>query len=245
MFDVDIVFFDLDDTLLDHRSAERAALADLAAETPELASLPPGHVENAYHAVNMDVWKAYGAGRIDKATAKAIRFERLFQELGIASAYAARMIGDRYLALYQRHWSYRPGAREAFLRAADRLPVGIITNGFVEIQRAKLQQFPELDKRSVEVVVSEEVGLMKPDPALFAWVERRVGVPSGRILYVGDSLHSDIRGGRVAGWEVAWIDGDPAFAPPGVFCFDDWHQLVDRLPARGQGHVATSPGRHG
>ncbi len=227
-FDVDFVFFDLDDTLLDHRHAERLALNDLAREIETLVPFRMESVEEAYHRVNQAVWEEYGAGRIDKAEAKRARFERLFDVMGIDGPDAADT-GDRYLELYARHWRPRQGALEAFSDVADRLRVGILTNGFREIQRAKLARFPDLDTRSAATIISEEIGLMKPDRRLFEWAAAHVGTQARRILYVGDSLRSDIRGGLAAGWQVAWIDGDPARAPTDAFCFSEWPDLLARI----------------
>jgi FMN phosphatase YigB (HAD superfamily) len=227
-FDVDFVFFDLDDTLLDHRHAERLALSDLRAELPCLSRIDPDTFERVYHEVNVAVWKEYGAGQLDKAQAKRARFDRLFDRLRIVGP-DGQEVGDRYLEVYSRHWRARPGALEAWSRIADRVPVGVMTNGFREIQEAKLLRFPEIADRSAATVISEVVGFMKPDPRIFEWAATSVGVAPGRILYVGDSLHSDIRGGHAAGWQVAWIDGDPARAPDGAVCFSDWSDLASRV----------------
>lgn len=231
--DVGFVFFDLDDTLLDHRHAERAALADLRETTPPLRDVPLERIVDVYHGVNRVVWEDYGAGRIDKAAAKRLRFERLFGALHLNGPDPAAA-GDEYLELYARHWRYRDGALEAFRSVAGALPVGILTNGFAEVQRSKLARFPDLAHHASVTVISEEVGMMKPDPALFDWASRQAGLPAARILYVGDSLRSDIRGGHAAGWQVAWIDGDPEEAPEGTLCFSDWSRLTATLlPASG------------
>ena len=78
---------------------------------------------------------------------------------------------------------------------------------------------------------------MKPDRRLFEHVRQRAGEALGAevapadLLYVGDSFTSDVEGGVGAGWRVAWFRGDPERAPDGVFCFDDWRALRERLGA--------------
>ncbi|MGH8927804.1 MAG: HAD family hydrolase [Acidimicrobiia bacterium] len=49
------------------------------------------------------------------------------------------------------------------------------------------------------VLDSHELGLVKPDPAIFAHALGRLGVPAQRAWYVGDSLYHDVGGGRAAG----------------------------------------------
>lgn len=228
--DADFVFFDLDDTLLDHRGAERAALTRLHAELPGASRHALEHFLETYRVVNADVWMAYGAGRITKHTAQALRFERLFERLGIVGTDPVRL-GETYLERYGGHWAWLDGAEEAYRAAAGRVPVGIITNGFAEVQRAKLARFPELAERARVILISEEAGLMKPDPRLFDHAARLSGHAPHRLLYVGDSLHSDVEGALGAGWQAAWFGGDRSVAPSGTLVIDDWRHFRDVLGA--------------
>ncbi len=224
------VFFDLDDTLLDHRSAERAALRDLCIHFSEaFADRPLAEVQSTYHINNVALWTAYAAGEIDKETLRRRRFEVLLDRLQIASLDPDEA-SDHYLACYANHWSYCPGARDAFLAIADVLPTGILTNGFAEQQHAKLNRFPELRSRSRAVVISEEVGYMKPHPKLFAEASARAGAEPGAILYVGDSYTSDIAGARRAGWQAAWYAPETASGQgEEAMRFTDWTALTGVL----------------
>jgi putative hydrolase of the HAD superfamily len=49
------------------------------------------------------------------------------------------------------------------------------------------------------VVDSHEVGLTKPDPAIFVHALDRLGVDAAGTWYVGDSIYHDVGGGRKAG----------------------------------------------
>ncbi|NNF58207.1 MAG: HAD-IA family hydrolase [Rhodothermaceae bacterium] len=222
------IYFDLDDTLLDHRAAERSALADCTVHFEQhFNGHDLAHVQETYHAHNAPLWRAYGAGRIGREDLKRLRFARLLQALSIETV-ESEAVGAYYLQCYARHWSWTAGAETAFHALADRFPVGILTNGFAEIQQAKLDRFPELRGRAAAIVISEEVGAMKPSPVLFAHATEVVGVAPEQILYVGDSLHSDVEGGRDFGWQVAWYRGD-ASVRDDVLVFDDWTALLVAL----------------
>lgn len=54
-------------------------------------------------------------------------------------------------------------------------------------------------------MTSEETGLVKPDRASFDLLARRLGVPNGEILYVGNSERYDVRGALGAGMRAALI----------------------------------------
>lgn len=226
---IQFVYFDLDDTLLDHRHAERQGLADVCQHfDTHFAGVAVETVLETYHTQNVPLWRQYAAGDLEKDDLKRLRFERTLADLGIAGL-DADSLNTVYLDCYARHWMLPDAARAAFHAVADRFPVGLLTNGFAEIQHAKLDRFPELRERANAVVISEEVGVMKPHPHIFAHAATLAQVPASNILYVGDSFTSDVQGALQAGWQVAWFTSNGASAPEDVFCFDHWERLTDWL----------------
>ena len=232
--DLQFIYFDLDDTLLDHRQAERDALADVHAAFPEaFDEVTAKRLQEAYHAHNVPLWERYADGEIDKDELKRLRFEQLLETLAIDSV-APRRVGAHYIERYTHHWTAMPGAFDAFRQIADRFPVGLLTNGFSETQHAKVDRFPVLEERSEVVVVSEETGYLKPDSRVFDHAAEIAEAAPEAILYVGNSLRSDVKGGLNAGWQVAWYtpNGLNGEAPPEsdrLFRFQTWSQLTDWL----------------
>jgi len=226
------VYFDLDDTLLDHSYAERKALADVRDRYLEIfGTLSVDELQARYHAINAPLWRRYADGEIDKQTLKDRRFAALLAEVGAPHANPA-LVRRYYMRRYGHHWRFVPGAQAAYEAIAEERPVGIMTNGFAEVQSQKLDTFPVLADQAEAVVVCEEVGVLKPDPKVFAHATERAGVDSDEVLYVGDSYHSDVEGAQQAGWRVAW------FAPDGTdgrstddrgFVFEDWDAFRARL----------------
>ena len=216
------VYFDVDNTLLDHSAAERAGLQDLhAAHAEAFTGVPVAQLQQTYHAASGPLWKQYAEGTIDKAAVKERRFAHTFGALGVA--LDPRAANAFYMARYATHWQAIDGALAAFDAVAAQLPVGIITNGFLETQRRKLDRFPVLRDRSAAVIISEETGVLKPHPRLFAEAAQRATVAPADILYVGDSLFSDVEGATRAGWQAAWYTTatDPVDAPVALR-FHDW-----------------------
>ncbi len=66
------------------------------------------------------------------------------------------------------------------------------------------------------VVTSAEVGVSKPDPAIFAHGLELAGVTAQEALHVGDELELDVAGARAAGVAAVLVVRDGAPAPPGV-----------------------------
>ncbi|MBO6575251.1 MAG: HAD-IA family hydrolase [Rhodothermales bacterium] len=208
---VRFVYFDLDDTLLDHRAAQDAALADLRDDLRALGAFSLAHVRSSYAAVNRVVWQEYAAGTRDKEGTRSGRFALLFENLGLEEDPV--LAADRYLEAYADHWVLLDGASEAVSLIAGKWPVGVLTNGFAEAQRAKLARFPDLTAQFESVVISEEEGVLKPHPKLFRIASQKAGTDPGAILYVGDSISSDVEGGLNAGWQVVWFTAADAQGP--------------------------------
>lgn len=229
--DIQFVYFDLDDTLLDHQYAEQKALSDVRrAFADAFAGITDKTLHRTYRACSGPLWRQYAAGTIDKAALKLGRFEHLLAALDIDPLHPAP-VSEYYLRRYATHWRFVPGAREAFATIAERFPVGLLTNGFTEIQTDKLARFPLLRTRAEAVVITEETGYLKPHPEAFAHAARAADTDPKHILYVGDSYHSDVQGGQAAGWQVAWFteDGAPTIDEPPRLMFDTWDALLQHL----------------
>jgi len=88
------------------------------------------------------------------------------------------------------------------------------------------------------IVVSERVGTIKPDLAIFRAAEVALAppgtasLPPAAILHVGDDWAADVLGGSRAGWRVAWLRARPADSPlPGSEPDDSAEPdlVIDRL----------------
>jgi HAD superfamily hydrolase (TIGR01549 family) len=230
--DVEFVYFDLDDTLLDHAHAERKALADVRDRYLAIfGTLSVDELQEQYHAINGPLWRRYADGEIDKDTVKRQRFEQLLAAVGAPHADPA-LVGRYYMQRYASHWQFIPGARAAYEAVAEQVPVGVMTNGFAEVQAQKFDAFPVLRERAHAVVVCEEAGVLKPAPEAFAHAADEASVEPDDVLYVGDSYRSDVEGAQNVGWRVAWF---ARHGPNGRstdergFVFQQWDTFADRL----------------
>jgi len=227
--DIQFVYFDIDDTLLDHKTAQEHALVDVYNRfQDQFGDIDLSTVQQIYHTHNVALWKQYALGEIDRPFLQEQRFLRLVQELDIHSA-PHQEIGSYYMKQYAEHWTYCEGAYETFTHIADQYPVGVLTNGFTEVQHAKLARFNELRDRLAATVISEEVGYMKPHPELFKHASAKAETAPQHILYIGDSYTSDIEGGLNAGWNVIWYKPQATNIPNGVDHITTLSELKDRL----------------
>lgn len=186
-----LVLFDLDDTLCDHdtslrlrlRRAFAAAGHDLPA--PEMDALIEAAMPTAF---------SYPERFADLLATHGVTDPAL-QQRGV-DAY----LSDRYhgLELFEEALS----VVEAIKRQAR---VGMITNGPTEIQRNKIIRL-EIAELFPFVLISEEVGVWKPDPAIFQRALELGEAAPEEAVYVGDSPEHDIAGARAAGITSVWIN---------------------------------------
>ena len=148
---------------------------------------------------------------------------------------------DAWFAAYLEH--YRAGwsafddvlpALGALAAARPGLPLGIVTNGEGEPQRAKLAAIGLADRFSV-VVASAEVGIAKPDAAIFALACDQLGVAPHETAHVGDRLDLDAQGAAAAGLRGVSLDRAGAGASPvaGVATIAALHELPAALGISG------------
>jgi len=94
-----------------------------------------------------------------------------------------------------------------------RVRMGIITNGLREVQRPRIRQVG-MENFFQVVLVSDEIGLAKPDTRFFARAHAEMGLPEKeKVLVVGDSYASDIAGAKNFAFPSCWFN-PKALQPP-------------------------------
>ncbi len=223
------IYFDLDNTLLDHTRAEKEALKETKENFNLLSNVELLIWQETYHSINVSLWNRYGSHEIDRPYLQHHRFKDTLDALNLDSSYSDEM-ADFYIHRYQDHWYWVDGAEAAFDHLRKKYDVGILTNGFSEVQHRKFDKFNFYEKAR-HIVISEEIGFMKPQPEIFEHATKITGYDAGSILYVGDSYTSDIMGGAKYGWKTAWFTYDTTAEKQteADFIFNDFEQLLNVL----------------
>ena len=201
------VFFDADDTLFDYPGAERAAL--LACLEEFRIPLEPESFIAAYRRHNHDVWREFERGETDQSTLRVERFRRLAAEL-VLPALPLERISAFYLEALAGQPQLLPGALDLVRGLAKKFPLALITNGIASVQKKRFAASP-LSAYFQSIVISEEVGVAKPDPRIFRPALEKLGLDAADVLYVGDSVTSDMAAARTPAWTSA---GSTHRAPP-------------------------------
>lgn len=196
------IYFDLDNTLLNHNLAETKAQQATYGKFESLQNVELQEWLDMYKEINHNLWVQYQNSEIDREQLQYLRFHDTMSRLNISVADSPA-VGDFYMNQYRNHWTWVDGASEMLKNVCETHQVGIITNGFKETQTLKMEALSMYDY-SRELIISEDLGVLKPHPDVFNFATEKAGVPREEILYVGDSYSSDIIGGYRAGWRTAW-----------------------------------------
>ena len=209
------VLFDLDDTLFDHYESARAALERVQSCHEGLGALSLDEIDRAHSRFLEELHREVVAGRIGLDDARRERFRRLLVVAGVDPAselvqLAAATYRDQYLVARRE----MAGAAALLPMVRRRAKVGIVTNNLLEEQQDKLRHCG-LDGFVDVLVVSEEAGTAKPDPAIFALALGRLGCDPHEAVMIGDSWSADVIGARAAGIRPIWFNRNGAPPPDG------------------------------
>lgn len=194
---IELVLFDLDDTLCDYAGARALRLS--TAFSAALETLPGGRVRPP----------------VDDLIAASIaihphgsdHFLEVLRPHGVSAEAASAAIAwyraNRYHGL--KLFAETVETLAALRAAAPSRPIGLVTNGPAETQRAKIALL-ELDGLVDFAVVSGEFGVEKPDQSIFIEALRQGGAPADATIFAGDSPAHDIAGAKGAGIFAVWVN---------------------------------------
>jgi putative hydrolase of the HAD superfamily len=84
------------------------------------------------------------------------------------------------------------------------------------------------------IVVTEDVGALKPHPAAFELAAEELGLEPGQVLHVGDREDCDVDGALAAGMQAALFCRDPKnTATKAGFLFSSWRDFISEADKRG------------
>jgi HAD superfamily hydrolase (TIGR01549 family) len=216
--DIEAVLFDLDDTLHDDTYAYQTAAEEVAREVAAEHGIDALALKAAYVAEAEGFWKQLSADTLQtKLTAVRARlWHSALEAVGIADARLAQRSAQRYSDYRKKYFLPYPGAVDLLrsLRAA-RKKLGIVTNGMSETHHEKIALL-RIGEFFDAIFIADEVGMIKPDPRLFAHACATLGSAPERCAMVGDRYDRDIRGAHDAGLFTIWLNVRDETVPPGA-----------------------------
>ena len=198
---IEFLFLDLDDTILDFHKAERLAISKTFRQ---FGLEPTEQVLNEYHEINIMHWQMLERGELTRDQVLVNRFACLFEKKGIT--VDPQLVARTYEHNLGIGHYFLPGAEEAVRSLHGKYRLFLASNGTAAVQHSRLTSaglYPWFEK----VFISQKLGYNKPSRAYFEACYREIpGFDPKKAIMVGDSLTSDIQGGKNGGMRTVWIN---------------------------------------
>jgi putative hydrolase of the HAD superfamily len=197
----EFLFFDLDNTLWDFSANSKVALKQTLEERNLISHLDSfDEYFQVYEQINNSLWSDYRSKKITKQALIVERFSRSLEAFHITHQ-DWEAINSHYLNCMGLQTKLFPGTLEtlAFLKAKG-YQMHIITNGFKEVQHAKLLN-SGLSNFFGKVFISEEIHTTKPHRQIFEHALKSCNAPKAKSIMIGDSWEIDILGAQRFGMD--------------------------------------------
>jgi putative hydrolase of the HAD superfamily len=199
------ILFDLDDTLFDHQHSTRCALRGMQQAVPQLAAIPLTDLEYVHRHLLDTLHGQVLRGNLTLEAARLARFQHLLHHFDIHTTRASLVdLASRYRAIYQAERRAIPGVHALLHALRPHIQLGIITNNLAQEQYEKLRVC-DLDTLFDCIIISAEVGVAKPDPAIFQLTLNHLKCAPQQAMMVGDSWTVDIIPAAALGLRTVWL----------------------------------------
>jgi putative hydrolase of the HAD superfamily len=208
MSDLRAVLFDLDDTLHDDTHAFTTAAEEVAAEVAAEHGIDALALKRAYVAEAEGFWHRLTANelRTKLSQLRKTMWGNALRSVGLDDAHLAERSAANYNVYRKRYFALFPGALDLLrqLKGAG-VKLGLLTNGVSETHREKIALL-QIAEYFDAIFLADEVGMVKPDPLLFAHACTKLRTSPSESAMVGDRYERDIVGALDAGLFTIWVN---------------------------------------
>jgi putative hydrolase of the HAD superfamily len=218
MRELKAVLFDLDDTLLDDTRAFTTAAQEVAAEVAAEHGIDALALKDAYIAEAQGFWHRLTAAELQTklALVRATMWGSALRSVGLHDGDLAERSAHNYNAYRKKYFALFPGALDLLreLKSGGK-KIALLTNGVSETHREKIALL-QIAEYFDAIFLADEVGMIKPDPLLFAHACTKLDAAPSQSAMVGDRYERDIAGAIEAGLYTIWVNVRDETLPHGV-----------------------------
>ncbi|MDQ1160367.1 putative hydrolase of the HAD superfamily [Chryseobacterium sp. SORGH_AS 447] len=202
------IFFDLDNTLWDHRKNAYLTIKELF-EKEEIGlkyNIDFNEFHAVYHEINEKLWEDIRDGIIDKEYLRKHRFYDTFKRFNVDDEALSIYFEEHFLDKILNHNELVEGAVYIleYLKAKN-YTLHIISNGFKEVTERKCI-LSGIDKYFQTITSADTVGVRKPRPEIFEYSLNLAGAGKGNSILIGDDWIADVIGAQRFGMDVIFFD---------------------------------------
>ena len=196
------LLIDFDDTLVDFDDAEAYAFYEMTQQFQIKTNQNDLHT---FKKINQAHWDAFQKNELTKDEVLSKRFEAYFHlhQMKIDGKLADQIFRDELANAPIKHFDQ---TIETLKQLKEHHDLYIVTNGVLETQERRIEK-TKIGHWFKDIFVSEQTGYQKPMPEFFDYVFNKIGEDKrGYAMIIGDSMSSDILGGKNANIETCWFN---------------------------------------
>lgn len=200
------LFIDLDDTIWDFQKNSEISLEDIFHDY-QFDKFYNSFKDyyDVYLPSNQFLWGQYRNGKINRDELIVERILVPIREFGIDNPDYAREISDDYLERTTLQTFLVDDAIEVLDYLKSKYRMHILSNGFTEVQYKKIEN-SGLSSYFDKIILSEDAGVNKPNPAIFTYALSKIKSVPNDVLMIGDSFEADIEGAYNSGIDQVWFN---------------------------------------
>lgn len=242
MAEIRAVLFDLDDTLHDDTYAFTTAAQEVAAEVAAEHGIDALALKKAYIAQAEGFWHRLTTSELQTKLSqwRAEMWGDALRSVGLDDMHLAERSARNYNVYRKKYFALFPGALDLLRELKDRgLKLALLTNGVSETHREKIALL-QIAEYFDAIFLADEVGMLKPDPLLFAHACTKLRTSPSESAMVGDRYERDIAGALTAGLFTIWMNVRGERLPAGARPADVTVSNISEVAS----HLLGEAGRH-
>ena len=202
------IFFDLDNTLWDHRRNAYLTLKDIfnRQKVSEKYNLNFEDFHREYFTINERLWEQIRDGEIDKDYLRKHRFYDSFLFFGIDDLELAQLFEDNFLDEILNYNDLVEGAFELLEYLSEKnYQLHILSNGFKEVTTRKCE-LSGIKNYFKTITSADEINVRKPHREVYQYALNKAGAKKEESMMIGDDGIADVEGGKSFGLQVVFFD---------------------------------------
>ena len=202
------LFFDLDNTLWDHRRNAYLTLKEIfkQEQISNKYNLDFEEFHTEYFTINERLWEQIRDGEIDKEYLRKHRFYDTFLFFGIDDFEISDLFENQFFDEILKHNDLVEGAFEILEYLSDKAyKMHILSNGFKEVTYKKCE-LSGIKNYFQTITSADEIEIRKPQPEIYEYALKKAGAKIEESMMIGDDWIADVEGGKIFGLSVVFLD---------------------------------------
>lgn len=217
-----MIFFDLDNTLVDYSTSEKKAINSIM----ESYKISTEDYAKIWKDISSKYFSKYLSNNLSFEEQGAMRIMDFFKVRDkMLSFEEAKIIFYEYKTQLEANWMLFDDVKSCLDRLSEE-EKGIASNGEMSQQKNKIQVM-DIEKYFVVKKYASEMKTAKPDYYFFK--ELKKYSRNNKYVYVGDDLVMDIYPCMDLGINAIWLNRNNRDVPPDVIAINSLNELPDLL----------------